>query len=429
MKKLLIKRLFCIISLVAIIMSFSPVSLSVRGISTNVDDFSLSVSTLSTQDIFWPPNSSEWTEVAPEEQGLNSSKIAEMFEFIETNSYDIHSVIIARNGYLLTEEYFWESQIYRNPDGSKSYPWDLFHEQTSATKSFMSTLIGIALQEGYLDNINQTLYEFFANIWSPSFPNSTLKKNITIEQLLTHNSGLVADGHLYPSGGTVGTRIDMIKWALDLPLIFTPGQAGEFHYSSDGPNLLSGIITNVTGKSTEEFAKEYLFEPLGISEEEYNWMHDLNNISYGGYFFQCSPKVQAKLGILYLNNGTWNGTQIVDKDFLKEATTDQTGFSCGYLWWIMNSPFEGYEAAGFGGQVIYVIPEFDIVVAFTAGEFDNAPDYDTMLSDYILYQITDPPENGPNNPRIPGFDFSMLFLMIFCASAVLIIRRKKNSKN
>jgi len=429
MKNRIEKLFICIISL-AIITSFSLGSLSMGGISTNVDNFSLSVSSLSTQDIFWPPNSGKWTEVAPETQGLNSSKITEMFEYIEDNSYDVHSVIIVRNGYLLTEEYFWESQIYINPNGFKSYPWDLFHEQTSATKSFMSTLIGIALQEGYLDNINQTLYEFFAHIWSPSFPNSTLKQNITIEQLLTHNSGLVAEGPLYPAGGNLGTRIDMIKWALDLPLIFTPGQAGAFHYSSDGPNLLSGIITNLTGKSTEEFAQEYLFEPLGISEDEYNWLHDNNNISYGGYFFQCSPQVQAKLGILYLNNGTWNGTQIVDKDFLKEATTDQTGYSCGYLWWT-DGPYESYNAAGFGGQVIYVIPKYDMTVAFTAGAIDNDPNYDTMLSDYILHQITDPPEENPipEDQAIPGYDFGMLFLIIFCASAVLINRRKKTSKN
>ena len=425
MKNRIEKLFICIISL-AIITSFSIGSLSMEGISTTVDNFSLSVSSLSTQDIFWPPNSSEWTEVAPETQGLNSNKIAEMFEFIEDNSYDVHSVIIVRNGYLLTEEYFWESQIYRNPYGSKSYPWDLFHEQTSATKSFMSTLIGIALQEGYLDNINQTLYEFFAHIWSPSFPNSTLKKNITIEQLLTHNSGLVAEGPLYPGGDVWGTKIDMINWALDLPLIFTPGQAGEFHYSSDGPNLLSGIITNVTGKSTEEFAKEYLFEPLGISEDEYNWLHDLNNISYGGYFFQCSPQVQAKLGILYLNNGTWDGTQIVDSNFIKNATTSQKGTNHGYLWWITNSPFEGYEAAGFGGQAIYVIPEFDIVVGFTA---QVGGPYEQMISDYILHQITDPPVNGPTNPRIPGFEINLILLMVFCTSAIIIVIRKKKLFN
>jgi CubicO group peptidase (beta-lactamase class C family) len=424
------KKLLTGIIVVFLIASFSIAPLSMREISTGVDDFSIPISSLSTQDTFWPPNSSDWTEVAPETQGLNSSKIAEMFEFIEDNSYDIHSVIIARNGYLLTEEYFYQSQIYRNEfDGSKSYPWGLYHEQASTTKSFMSILIGIALQEGYLDNINQTLYEFYAHIWDPSFRNSTLKQNITIEQLLTHNAGIMAeDSPGYPPGSVVGTQIDMIKWALDVPLVFTPGQPGEFVYSNDGPNLLSGIITNVTGKSSEEFAKEYLFEPLGISENEYNWLHDLNNISYGGYFFQCSPKVQAKFGILCLNNGTWDGKQIVEPNYMKNAIIDQTNYSCGYLFWT-DGPYESYMAAGFGGQVIYIIPKYDMTVCFTAGEIEKELYYETMLSDYIIYQITDPPENGTNNRGILGFDFNIIFLIMLCTSAILIIRRKKKSKN
>jgi len=433
MKNKIEKLIICMISLV-LITSFSIGSLSVRGISTNVDDSSFSAPKLSAQDMFWPGNSSEWTEVAPETQGLNSSKITEMFELINSSKYDIHSVIITRNGYLLTEEYLFESQTYRNLgqfhyyyNGSKQYYWGKVHEQASGAKSVTSLLIGIALQEGFLDSVNQTLYEFFADRWSPSLANSTLKKNITIEQLLTHNSGLVAEGPLYPPGDLGGTKEDMIGWALKLPLIFNPGQEGEFHYSSDGPNLLSGIITNVTGKSMEEFAKEYLFEPLQIPDDEYLFLHDNQNVSFGGYFFQCSPRVQAKLGILCLNNGSWEGEQIVDLNYFKNATTDQTGYTCGYLWWMIDSPFEGYAAEGFGGQCIYVIPEFDIVVGFTAFDGVKWPySYEQMISDYIL-QFVEPAI--PDDPAIPGFSFNMLFLMIFCTATVLVIRRKKYFKH
>jgi CubicO group peptidase (beta-lactamase class C family) len=302
-------------------------------------------------------------------------------------------------------------------NGTKQYYWGKYHEQTSVAKSFTSILIGIALQEGYLDNINQTLYEFFAHRWSPSLPNSTLKKSITIEHLLTHNSGLVAEGPLYPPGDLGSTFEDMIGFALSLPLIFNPGEEGEFEYSSDGPNLLSGIITNVTGKSMAEFAKEYLFEPLQVPDDEYLWLHDNQNVSFGGYHFQCSPKVQAKLGILAMNNGSWEGEQIADLNYMKAATRVQTAYNCGYLWWITNSPFEGYEAAGFGGQAIYVIPEYDIVVGFTAQ--DEGP-YEQMIVDYILQFV-----EIPDDPKIPGLPLNMIFLMIFCTSAVLIVRRKK----
>ncbi len=422
MKNKIEKIIICIISL-TLITPFSTGSLSMRGISPN----------LSSQDMFWPGSSSEWTEVAPETQGLNSSKIEEMFEYIESNSYDIHSVIITRNGQLLTEEYLWESQRYLNLpqfmyyyNGTKQYYFGKVHEQASGAKSVTSLLIGIALQEGFLDNVNQTLYEFFADRWSPSLANSTLKKSITIEQLLTHNSGLVAEGPLYPPGDLGATFDDMIGWALDLPLIFTPGEEGEFHYSSDGPNLLSGIITNVTGKSMAEFAKDYLFEPLQVPDDEYLWLHDNQSISFGGYHFQCSPKTQAKLGILALNNGSWEGEQIVDLNYMKAATTDQTGYNCGYLWWTRDDPFGGYEAAGFGGQAIYVIPEYNIVVGFTA--HDGGP-YEQMISDYILQDIKPPQGILPDDPMIPGFNLYIIFLTICCTATVLIIRRKKYSKH
>ena len=154
-----------------LIASFSIHYFPKQGNNTNVDDF-FSLSSSSAQDEFWPSNSSEWTEVAPEEQGLNSSKISEMFELIETNSYDIQSVIIVRNGYLLLEQYLSNSRLIEN----KSYPGGIkIHAQASTTKSLMSILIGIALQEGFLDNVNQTLYEFYADIWNSTFTDSEQK--------------------------------------------------------------------------------------------------------------------------------------------------------------------------------------------------------------------------------------------------------------
>ncbi|MEE9571810.1 MAG: serine hydrolase [Candidatus Neomarinimicrobiota bacterium] len=433
MKNKIEKLIICMISLI-LVTSFSIGSLPMERIKREDEEFSYSISGLSTQDVFWPPNSGEWTEVAPETQGLNSSYIADMFDFIEVASYDIHSVIIVRNGYLLTEEYLQFSQIYTNIDGSKTYPGnETIHMQQSTTKSLMSILIGIALQEGFIDNINQTLYEFFAHIWSPSFSFSEQKKDITIEQLLTMNAGLVGDGGFaYPSGGKTATQVDCIEWALKLPLTYTPGADLHLEYNSDGPNLLSGIISNVTGKSTEEFAQEYLFTPLGISEEEYYWHHDDKNMSFGGYGFDCSPKVQAKLGILALNNGNWNGIQMVDSDYMITATTIKRFgvFNYGYLWWIVDSPFEGYSAVGAGGQCIYVIPEFDIVVGFTA---QNGGPYEQMIIDYILknVEVSETEENPTpeDQAAIPGFNLNMIFLMIFCTTAVLIMRRKKNFKN
>ena len=387
------KLLVCIISLV-LITSFSIGFLSMQGISTNVDDSSFPDSNLSTQDTLWPGNSSEWTEVAPETQGLDSDKIADMFEYIKDNWHFIQSVIIVRNGYLLTYEYLNNYRILPN----KMYSWGTkLHDQYSATKSLMSILIGIALQENFLDNLSQTLYEFFADIWEPSFVDSELKKNITIEQLLTMNSGL---GEFIIADADIKIAADVIKFVLDLvPLSFTPGEAGEYAYSNEGVDLLSGIITNVTGMSAKNFAKQYLFEPLGISEDEYYMAHDAKGINFGGSGLECSPKVQAKLGMLCLNNGTWNGTQIVDLNFIKNATSPKVSswggdLDYGYLFWMMDGPIKGYYAAGAAGQTIYVLPEYNITVGFT-GIYTGGI-YDTLLENYILQFAED---NAPEwNP-------------------------------
>jgi len=399
MKTKIQKQLICLISLI-FITSFSLAPLSMRKTSeSGVKNTPFTVPNLSAQDTYWPPNSSEWTEVAPETQGLDSDKIAAMFEFIEQGSYGTHSVIIVRNGYLLTEEYLYQSKLLEN---KSYYEGETIHIQQSTTKSVMSILIGIALQEGFLNNINQTLYEFFADIWEPTFVDSELKKNITIEQLLTHNSGLLGGGVNYPPNSKTLGSIDIINWALDLvPLGFTPGEEGQYEYTNDGVNLLSGIITNVTGNSTVEFAKKYLFTPLGISNDEYDWWHDEQNMYSGGFGLSCSPKVQAKLGILCLNNGSWNGTQLVDKDFFEEATTTKVDWGSwggyGYLFNIMPASFPhgGYFAAGAGGQDIYVIPKYNITAAFTG---ESGMDYESLLLNYIVQFAED---NTPNWDQIP----------------------------
>ena len=167
---------------------------------------------------------------------------------------------------------------------------------------------------------------------------------------------------------------------------------------------------------------------MGISEDEYVWWQDDKNVSYGGYGLECTPKVQAKFGILCLNDGNWDGTQIVEPNFMEDAFTQQTsafGMPYGYLFYIRDDPFDAYFTIGAGGQNIYILPEYNIVVGFTAS---NGGPYVSMITDYILQNIVDPP-SIPDDPAIPGFHLNMIILTIFCTSAVLINRRKKNSKN
>ncbi len=384
------QKIICIISLVLICTSYS---LSFLGFTSEGEDNSSTLSPITAQGgVHWPGNSSEWTEIDPADQGLDAAKISQMFDVIESSSYDIHSVIIVKNGYLIREEFLNDSKIRPEKtyaDGTK------LHFQASTTKSLMSLLIGAALGQGFLNDINQTLYEFFADIWSPSLANSTLKKNITIEQLLMMNAGLMGSyDSAYPENSTV--LIDCINWTLNnVPIQYTPGEPGGFAYSNDGPHLLSGIIANVTGMNASAFAQQYLFGPMGITEEDWSWRNDSKGVYFGGYGFDCSPKVQAKIGMLCLNNGNWNGTQLIPSDFVKEATSFKTShgrwtyspptdiFNYGYLFYT-NDSNNGYHTAGAGGQNIYVIPDYNITVAFTGWDMSDAV-YKSFIYDYILY--------------------------------------------
>jgi CubicO group peptidase (beta-lactamase class C family) len=304
-----------------------------------------------------PPNSRTYLPTStPEEQGMNSSKFEEMYDYIESNSVNLHSVLIARNGYIVEESYlenytrreenYFAPHSFVDPEDNRR------HSLHSCTKSIISLLIGIALDMGYLDNVSQTLYEFFENVWNPDYD---AKKNITIEYLLTQTSGL-------PYGGGYGPDQSYILKALNETLLFTPGNS--FAYSNAGCNLLSGIITNVTGQSAADFAQEHLFGPIGIYQDDWYWREDSKGITNGASGIKMTPRAMARIGILCLNNGSWNGIQVVSKQWILDSIEPSpVNSEYGYLWWV-NPSF--YLAGGYNGQWITVIPDYNITVIFTA---------------------------------------------------------------
>ena len=374
---------------------------------------------------YWPTN--EWVILEPEEQGIDSKDLSDMYEYIEDQSLDVHSVIIVRNGYIVSEEYLYNSHIrtekkygddYPGPYGNDVIYNRTVHRQWSTTKSIMSLLVGIALEKGYLNGLNQTLYEFYANVWDTSYND---KMNITIEQLLIHNSGL-------PYGGFKDPIIENI---LSETLLFSPGTPGAIEYSNDGIDILSAIFNNVTGYNASEFARKNLFEPMGITEEEWYWWGDSNNISSGSGGLMCTPRVQAKIGIICLNNGTWNGTQVVPSNWIKEATSYKcegsyyygwplhlVSFNLGYLFYIGE---EGaYNTGGYGGQNIHNIPKYNITVAFTGKDVDLTY-LEHIIDNYILKFAA---ENGPGG-LIPSFPLVILVFNILGIMSIYIVILKK----
>jgi CubicO group peptidase (beta-lactamase class C family) len=303
-----------------------------------------------------------------------------MMQDIDQNGHNIHSVLIIHDGYLVWEEY-----------PRKSYGPNTLHMLQSVTKSFSSTLIGIALQHGLLDNTSQRMVDLFSD-WMIANMDAR-KESITLEHLLTMTDGMdwhetdLPYDHPNNTLGQMWVSDDAIQHVLDRPMARDPGES--WFYNSGTSILLGGILEEVTGEDVKDFAKEHLFDPIGIGS--IIWYKTTGNHYHTDGGLYMTPRDMARLGFLMLNNGTWNGNEIVSSEWVSEATRTHAmtpwtqGY--GYQWWTFPD-YGVYSATGHYEQKIYVIPEHDTVVVFTANIADEDPHpTDYFVFNYILQAI------------------------------------------
>jgi CubicO group peptidase (beta-lactamase class C family) len=327
---------------------------------------------------YWPTDG--WRTSTPEQQGIDSEKLAEALDYIQEKDVNIHSLLFIRNGYVVTDAYF-----YPFANGS-------VHDVASVTKSFTATLIGVAISEGNITSVEQPVLEFFPKYTVANIDKK--KKAMTLEDLLTMRSGFECINE--PSEVTLMQMLaspDWIQFTLDLPMVEEPG--AHFVYCSSNSHLLSGIIKETTGINELDYANKSLFKPLGITN--IIWPSDPQGNNHGWGDLHLTPHDMAKLGHLYLNKGTWDGKQIVPAEWMTESTQKQVsldeGEGYGYQWWVSGSIPGLYEARGRGGQRIIVWPEKNIIVVTTGGGFEPGE-----LGPFLLESIkSDKPL--PENPE------------------------------
>lgn len=330
-------------------------------------------------------SANNWETSTPEEQGINSKKLDELKNHIKTNYSDIYSMVIIRNSFLVEEEYFrYTAATKRNI--------------YSCTKSFISALIGIAIQEDFIESIDKPVLEFFPD---QIFANvDDRKQNMTLYHLLTMTTGLewyelqVGYNDQNNSLYRMWESKDWIQYVLDQKMIEEPGK--EFNYNTGASHVMSAIINKTTGMSTLEFAKSRLFGPLGIND--YFWPTDPNDIHTGGEGLELTPRSLAKLGQLYLNNGTWKGQQIVPKKWVVNSSridhhpSGNHTYGYGFQWWI-HPDHEIFSAWGYAEQRAIVAPKFELVAVFT-GYMPNT--YGDLAGDLVNTFII-PAITGSNN--------------------------------
>jgi len=335
---------------------------------------------------YWPTEG--WRASTPEEQSMDSEILVEMLDELIEQGYNIDSISVIRNGYMVLDV--------------AVYPYKSSNEHVihSCTKSIVSALIGIALEQGHLKSVDQPLLEIFADREVANLDGR--KQSITLEDVLTMSSGWrCRDSYLYRWVGLqeMAASDDWVQHMLDLPMEGTPGTI--FEYCNGGSFLLSAILQETTGMTALAYAEDNLFEPLGISKVE--WPSNPQGISIGWGDLRMLPHDMAKFGYLYLNEGQWDGEQIVPVEWVKASWEERISATLqpayGYQWWI--DPPSIYMALGYAGQFIFVIPEHDLVVVFTS----DLPDQDfyspqILLKDYIIPAVQSSVALDPNQEAL-----------------------------
>jgi CubicO group peptidase (beta-lactamase class C family) len=322
----------------------------------------------------WPTEA--WPLSAPEERGIDSQALAETFAHVRDGNWGINSILITRNGFLVAEGYYAPFQ-----------PNDTQH-LFSATKSVISILVGMAIQDGYIRGVDQPVLDFFPEIDSSTVDEQ--KRHMTLAHLLAMTSGLEWQEMAPYRGDSLAQMMASPNWVdfvLARPMAHVPGTT--FCYSSGVSHVLSAVLQRATGLPTRTYAQERLFTPLGISDVA--WRADPQGIHIGGWGLSLTTRDMAKLGYLYLRQGQWDGVQVVPADWVEASTTWQAtgtgplaGWGYGYQWWLIpDLPYKVFEARGLLGQHIMVIPDLDLVVVFTSRSENGNTPIEVLESDIL----------------------------------------------
>ena len=339
--------------------------------------------------------------------GINEVYLSALIDRIATEYYqNVHAILIYRSGKLVFEEYMpGERYLYSTTEEviTEYTEFDRFtrHRLSSTTKSFTTALLGIAIDRGYIGSEEDYIIDYlpeYAHLLTDG------KEEIKIKHLAGMCAGLQWNEGNFPT--VLNTESDLLKafaasdpfeYLLSKPLVTDPGAA--FYYNSWLMMTLGRIVRTTSGKLVADFAREYLFEPLGVTD--FLWTGGEMAETSGGLYVR--PRDLLKFGVLYLNGGNWQGTQIVDADWVSKATAIQFPFDMeqrngyGFGWWTRTHPLYGdtgpvnsmkaFHGGGWGGQFIFVFPEYELVVAMNAGNYSipssQYPNYD-MMSRYIL---------------------------------------------
>ncbi len=320
---------------------------------------------------------------------------------------EVHSLLMYKNDVLVVEEYFpghryqWDAPYHRGTwvEWNRSMP----HSVQSVTKSVTSACIGIAIEKGYIQNAEQSIFYYLPDHRHLATGG---REKITIEHLLTMTSGLEWEEWNAPYSSTENPIIgiwfskkDPVTFILEGTLTHEPG--ANYTYYGGHQILLGEILRNATGMGIDEFSEKYLFSPLSISDANWAARFDNGVIEAAGGL-QLKPRDMLKVGITYLDGGKWKETQVLSASWIKKSATPFAGntniklpgkdagkYGYSYSWWTKevtsgNTQVSTFWALGWGDQRIYVLPKLNSVVVLTGGNHASKPKSMKLLRKYLI---------------------------------------------
>lgn len=302
----------------------------------------------------------------PESQGMRADVLAQINPRVEVEAPQLSALLVVRGGAIVFEQYYHD------------FPTDQRINVWSVAKSVTGLAVGVAFHEGVLTDLGQTVGALVPNrIPADADPRVA---GITLEQLLTMTAGWGWDTRTNFARHSETDQVDVM---LDREMVCDPGMC--FEYDSTCPNLLSVIIQDLTGELMADYLRSRLFEPLGITRFE--WLTTDYGATRGAGGLELTARDMAKIGFFALNNGLWDGQQIVDESWIAESATGHVsgtsassganignGGRYGYQWWVTEvEGYPAYFASGYGGQVVFVVPGLDLVVVtgFAGADVDS----------------------------------------------------------
>ena len=350
-----------------------------------------------------PVTGDGWATASLSDVGLSEAPFARLMDDLrDIEGHDVHSLVVVKGGYVVFEEYFegakWSLARYT---GAYGFDRDDTHNLASVTKSITTTLVGIAIDQGAIASVDDRVFDYFPEN-ADLLAADSRRADLTVRHLLDMESGIRwADLEIYPYSDPRNDLVQMfraadpIRFILSRDLYAPPGT--DFEYCNANTNVLGEIVKKATGQRLDDYSRERLFAPLGITDFE--WQMISSDVVFASGDLRLRPRDMAKVGQLFLRKGVWNGTQVISRAWVEEATTRHAvpdgphGWADGYGfgWWHWDIPVGGtthavYMASGWGGQWIFIIPDRDMVFVTTAGNYERQAPMDAwrMLADYVL---------------------------------------------